>query len=79
VGAPTSLLGNARGFARDFPRDKMPSGYLWDIVDYVPLIIDAHLTGRGGWKYGSNVMTGDPETGIYAPFLTGDKLLVQTT
>jgi hypothetical protein len=79
VGAPTSLLGNARGFARDFPRDKMPSGYLWDIVDFVPLIIDAQLTGRGGWKWGSNVMTGDPETGIYAPFLTGDKLLVQTT
>jgi hypothetical protein len=57
----------------------MPPGYLWDVLDYVPTIIDATLTGRGGWVWGSTAMGGDPETGIYVPFLGGDKLLVQAT
>lgn len=78
MGAPTSLLGNARAFAKDFPRDNMPPGYLWDVADYVPTNIDAILTGRGGWVYGSDGLGADPETGIYAPFSTGDKLIVQT-
>lgn len=78
MASPTSLLGNARAFARDFPRDRMPPGFLWDVVDYVPTIIDANLTSRGPWRWGSAVMTGDPETGIYAPYLNGDKLLTQT-
>jgi hypothetical protein len=79
MGQPTSLLRNARAFARDFARDNMPPGYLWDVADYVPTIIDASLTGRGGWLWGSTVMGGDPETGFYATFSTGDKLLVQAT
>ena len=79
MGAPSSLLGNARAFARDFPRDRMPPGYLWDVVDYVPTVIDANLSSRGPWIWGSAAMTGDAETGIYAPYLNGDKLLVQTT
>jgi len=78
MGSPTSLLAGARAFARDFPRDQMPRGYLWDVADYVPAIIDANLTGRGGWIYGSDVLGGDIETGIYAPYSNGDKLLVQT-
>jgi hypothetical protein len=77
MGVPTSLLRGARAFASDFPRDNMPPGYLWNVVDYVPLIIDAGLTGRGGWLWGSSAMGGDAETGIYAPFSSGDKLLVQ--
>jgi hypothetical protein len=79
MGAPTSLLGDARAFARDFPRDRMPKGFLWDVLDYVPSIIDAVLTGRGGWIWGSTAMGGDPETGIYVPFLSGDKQFVQAT
>jgi hypothetical protein len=66
VAAPQSLLGQARAFARDYPRDRMPAGYLWDVVDYVPLIIDAGLTGRGGWVWGSNAMGGDASAGILA-------------
>jgi hypothetical protein len=72
---PSSLLGQARAFARDFPRDQMPRGYLWDVVDYVPLIIDAGLTGRGGWQWGSSLMGGDVLGGILASFPSGDKLL----
>lgn len=54
----------------------MPPGYLWDVVDYVPLIIDAGLTGRGGWQWGSALMGGDALSGILGSFTSGDKLLV---
>lgn len=76
MGAPTSLLGQARAFARDFPRDEMPRGYLWDVVDYVPTLLDASLTGRGAWYWASEVMSDDPVNGLLAPFSGGDKLLV---
>jgi len=76
---PTSLLGQARAFARDFPRDRMPAGYLWNVVDYVPLIIDAGLTGRGGWQWGSDAaMTADVAAGVLASFSTGEKCLAIT-
>jgi hypothetical protein len=76
MSSPNSLLGQARSFARDFPRDQMPRQYLWDVVDYVPLVIDANLTGRGGWTWGSTVLGGDATSGILAPFPTGERLLV---
>ena len=81
MGAPVSLLGNARAFARDFARDQMPAGFLWDVVDFVPAIIDASLTSRGGWTYSSAGPSGDGkiESGIYATFVNGDQRLVQTT
>jgi hypothetical protein len=78
VGAPVSLLGNARAFARDYARDQMPPGYLWDVLDFVPSIIDANLTNRGGWRWGSVAATGDIEVGILANFSGSDQLLVQT-
>jgi hypothetical protein len=54
----------------------MPRDYLWDVADYVPLVVDAGLTGRGGWVWGSDVMGGDPVAGILGSFTSGDKLLV---
>jgi len=57
----------------------MPQGYLWDVTDYVPTLIDASLTGRGGWIWGSAAMGGDGEAGLLAPYTSGDRLLVQTT
>src|SRR5215471_19732076 len=75
MGAPISLLGQARAFARDYARDQMPRGYLWDLVDYVPLL-DANLTGRGGWLWGSAVMPGDPTNGILATYSSGERLLI---
>jgi len=79
MSAPTPLLQNAWAFARDFPRDQMPKQYMWDIVDYVPVIIDANLTGRGGWVWGSGSMNGDAMSGIVAAFPQGEQLLVAST
>lgn len=76
MASPNSLLRGARAFARDFPRDNMPQGYLWDVIDYVPLVVDANLTGRGGWQWGSSVMGGDAIAGILGSFTAGDKLMV---
>jgi len=76
MAAPQSLLGDARAFARDFPRDRMPRQYLWDVVDYVPLVIDSNLTGRGGWLWGSQAMGADAVAGILGSFVAGDKLVM---
>jgi hypothetical protein len=76
---PLSLLQQARAFARDYPRDNMPKGYLWDVLDYVPLIVDAPLSGRGGWRWNSSPLGGDIEAGIYAQYVAGAKLLVQAS
>lgn len=76
MGKPTALLQEANSFARDYPRDRMPQGYVWDMVDFVPTLLDSQLTGRGGWKWGSALHTNDFVGGIYAPFKAGDKLLV---
>lgn len=76
MGKPNALLQEANSFARDFPRDRMPEGYVWDMVDFVPVLLDAQLTGRGGWKWGSAAHSSDFVGGIYAPFKAGEKLLV---
>lgn len=78
MGAPISLLGSARGFARDFARDQMPPGLLWDCVDLVPSIVDATLSNRGAWGWGSDVAGDDYESGILASFVGGGQLLGQT-
>jgi len=76
---PVSLLRGARGFAHDYPRDRMPEGLLWDMADYVPLLLDTQLTGRGGWKFVSQALSSDINGGIQAPFKTGERMLVVGT
>lgn len=76
---PQSLLRDVQGFARDYPRDSMPDGYLWDLADYVPTLLDAKLTGRGGWRYASDALTAPIVAGIYATFTKGDQLLTFTS
>jgi len=79
MGAPIQLLGAARAFARDYARDAMPRGYLWDVVDFVPSMIDAPLQGRGKWYWGSVATgVGDVQSGIVCPFKEGTQILVQT-
>ena len=73
---PTSLLQDVRGFARDFPRDRMPEGLLWDMADFIPALLDAQLTGRGGWRWGSAVLPAKIDGGLHATFKSGDRLLV---
>src|SRR5215472_3096093 len=74
---PVSVLRGARAFARDFPRDGMPPGYLWDVCDFVPEVVDSILTGRGSWAYVSDALGGDIESGILSTFRAGEQLLVQ--
>jgi len=79
VSAPTSLLQGARAFARDQPRDALPKGYLWDINDFVPTLIDTILTGRGAWLWGCPSQGGgDFAAGILAPFTSGEQVLAST-
>lgn len=48
--------GYARGAKRDYPRDQMPPGSVWDLLDYIPNILGAPIRKRGGWGYGSNAL-----------------------
>jgi hypothetical protein len=72
---PLSLLQGINAFARDFARDRMPRGYLWDLVDYVPALLDAMLVSRGAWRWASAVAPADFEGGIHALFKAGERLL----
>lgn len=58
----------------------MPDGSAWNLVDYVPGL-DAELTKRGGWAYGSNDINAVTSTAsyvyavFYAPFSGGAQLV----
>ena len=78
MAAPTSLLAGARAFARDMPREAMTKGFLWDVVDYVPALVDTQLTGRGAWVWGSNAGDNDMGCGILASFTAGEQLLADS-
>jgi hypothetical protein len=60
------------------PRDGMAQGFLWDVVDYVPSLVDAQLTGRGAWVWGSSAADSDFRCGILASFTAGEQLLACT-
>ncbi|MBI3936418.1 MAG: hypothetical protein HY323_05530 [Betaproteobacteria bacterium] len=69
------------GFKRDYSRDQLPKGALWDCVDYFPDELGAPLRKRGGWEYfGStlnslNAGAGVPWRVIYAPFSGGAQVV----
>lgn len=69
----------SRGMRQDEPRDSLPVGSAWNLVDYIP-DLGADLTGRGGYAYASpNLATVKPSaTSVqalaYAPFASGGKL-----
>ena len=76
MGAPTSVLRGARAFARDMAREAMAPGYLWDVADFVPALIDTQLTGRGAWLWASATgASTDYEAGILAPYTSGEQNL----
>jgi hypothetical protein len=76
VAAPTSLIEGVRAFARDFARDRPQQGYLWDMADWVPNLLDSELTSRGGWQWGSAVLPAPVIAGKYMAYKAGDKLYV---
>lgn len=67
--------------AQDFPRDNMPKGKAWNLVDYINQQLGAGLTERGGWAYASASLTAVSasatyvEAAVYAPFTAGGQLL----
>ncbi len=65
------------GMKQDIPRDRMPSGAVWNLVDYVPRILGAGLRKRGGWTWGSPLTAGGGYAinVAYAPFLAGPQRL----
>lgn len=67
----------SRGVKRDFPRDQMPAGSLWDCVDFIPALIGAPLRKRGGWSYGSAAFgAGTFAAAVsFADFTTGSRLV----
>ena len=69
---PTSILGDVRGFARDYSLDALPRGYVWDLVDYIPRRRGARLDGRGPWTFFTpHSLAGPIWGGYHAPFTGG--------
>ena len=76
---PTSVLGDVRGFARDYALDRLPNGFVWDLVDYIPRRRGARLDGRGPWDFLTPKLSGQIDGGLHAPFRAGDTLLVHSS
>lgn len=69
------------GMAQDFPRNNLPKGKAWNLVDYISEALGAPATERGGWAFVSPSFTAidAPATFIKAllnaPFNAGGQLL----
>lgn len=70
------------GMKRDFAREAMPEGSLWNSVDFLPEIISSKLRKRGGFVYASQDLNAVQATatqvasGLWAPFTAGESILV---
>ena len=66
---------------RDEPRNGMPAGAMWNLVDWIPGELDAPLAKRGGWSYASQALTtvlagaDDVVCVTYAPFTAGGQIV----
>lgn len=82
MASPVLLPDAFDGMAQDFPRDNMPKGKAWNLVDFISQQLGAGLTERGGWKYASASLTAVDSSATYivaaeyAPFTAGGQLLV---
>jgi len=78
VAKVTPLQGTFDMMVRDVSRDRLPGNACWNLVDYLPGL-DAPLTKRGGWSYGSADISATKSTasyivaGAYAPFAAAAK------
>ena len=65
------------GMKRDYSRDQMPQGSIWNILDFLPEVVDAPMQKRGGWSHASGATSAITSTsdhitaGIWAPFTAG--------
>lgn len=81
MAAPVYLPPAFDGFAQDFPRNGLPKGKAWSVVDYIPQTLGSPLEERGGWGYASAALTGVDASATYvlaafeAPFTAGTQQL----
>lgn len=79
---PTLLPPAFDGMAQDFPRNNLPKGKAWNLVDFIPEALGAPATERGGWAFLSAALTAVDAPATYvkamlnAPLNAGTQLLV---
>src|SRR5262252_1059641 len=78
-GGPVSVLGNVRGFSRDFAIDAMPDGYLWDVCDFVLNRRGVRLAWRRGYVSLGSAFPAASTGGLHAAFSAGPKLIMESS
>lgn len=67
---------------RDYAREDLPGGALWNLVDILPEVLDGRGRKRGGYEYASQAIsavsagTAFISAGIFAPFSNASSLIV---
>lgn len=70
--------------AQDFPRNNLPKGRCWNMVDFIPQQLGAPIVERGGWTYAaSSLTTVDASASFvqalaWAPFTAGSQIVAIT-
>jgi hypothetical protein len=70
------------GMAQDFPRNNMPKGKAWNLIDFIPEALGAPATERGGWAFASAALTAVDASATFikamlnVPFNAGTQFLV---
>lgn len=74
---PYPIQSSFSGMARDYSRDQLPSGYVWNMQDFFPNMLGAPLRKRGGWAYASSALGSTARVArvAYADFSAGAQLL----
>jgi hypothetical protein len=66
---------------QDFPRNNLPKGKAWNLVDFISEALGAPATERGGWEFASASLTAVDASATFieamlnAPFNAGSQLL----
>jgi hypothetical protein len=82
VATPILLPPAFDGMVQDFPRNNLPKGRAWNMIDWIPEALGASATERGGWGFTSPSLTAVDASASYilaalnAPFNAGTQLLV---
>lgn len=81
MATPTTLPAAFDGMVQDSPRNALPKGKAWNLIDYIPSILGAPAAERGGWIYASPSLAVSDTAATYvkslvvAPFSGGTQLV----
>lgn len=81
MAAPILLPPAFDGMVQDFPRNNLPKGRAWNMVDLIPEVLGAPAEERGGWDYVSADLSAVDSSATFikallsAPFNAGEQLL----